>query len=179
MAGQAAQSILFTAKVIVRSAAIAADEATMPAAIAAPARNLGLFMAMLRSRVEKEWCDEVEAERGGNEDRREDEACLDDAIRQRARAGLAVRAGASRGPMHQPIAVTEKRERRGNEPGLIGSKPGEIPDPCPADPEGEQNKGQNATRRRRERAENAARRHQNLTQPVVGNLIVFVGRHGL
>ncbi len=119
---------------------------------AALARNplIGLFMGMLRSRVEKEGCDEVEAERGSNEDRREDEACLDDAARQQARAGLAVGAGASRGPMHQPIAVTEEGERRGDEPGLIGSKPGEIPDPCPADPEAEQNKGQDAARRRRE-----------------------------
>src|SRR6266849_6684028 len=92
MEGQAAQYILFTANVIVLSAAIAADEATMAKVNAAWARSL--FMGTLRSRVEKERRDEVEGERDDDEDRCEDEACFDDAIRQRARAGLAIGAGA-------------------------------------------------------------------------------------
>src|SRR5258708_31295337 len=78
MVGQAAQSILFTAKVIVLSAAITADEAAMPMANAAGASSL--FMRILRSRVEKERCDEVEAERGDDKDSCEHEARFYDAI---------------------------------------------------------------------------------------------------
>jgi hypothetical protein len=51
MEGQAAQSMLFTAKVTVLSPANAADEATMPKAKVAQARNL--FIEFLRSRVEE------------------------------------------------------------------------------------------------------------------------------
>src|SRR6266566_4441364 len=92
MEGHAAQSMLLTAKVIVLSAAIAAGEAMTTAAKAARAKSL--FMGIPRSRVEKQRCDEVEAKRGHDEDCCEDKACFDDAIRQRARAGLAVGAGA-------------------------------------------------------------------------------------
>src|SRR5260370_36566419 len=73
MEGQAAQSILFTAKVIVLSAAISADDATMP--MANTERERSLFMEMLRSRVEKMWCDEVELERRDDENRVEGKAC--------------------------------------------------------------------------------------------------------
>src|SRR5581483_9842815 len=86
MEGQAAQSMLFTANVTVLSAANAADEAMMPMAKAALVRNL--LIEILRSRVEEQRRDEVEAECGHDED------CCEDAIWQRARASFAVGAGA-------------------------------------------------------------------------------------
>jgi len=84
-----------------------------------------------------------------------------------------------RGSVDQPIAVSEERERRGEEVRLISSKPGEIPDPCSADPETEQSEGQDATRRCRERPKQAACRHQSLLPPVVGNVISLIDGHGL
>src|SRR5216684_33918 len=78
MEGHAAQSMFFTARVIVLSAAVAAGDATTTARKAAWTTNL--FILALRSRGEKEGGDEVEAECGGDEDRCQDEACLDDAI---------------------------------------------------------------------------------------------------
>src|SRR5260370_17334786 len=114
---------------------------------------------MLEEGVGKGGCKEVEAEGGDEENGCEDEAWLDEAIWQRARAGLAIGAGPRRGSVNQPVAVSEERERRGEEVRLVGGKPREIPDPCTADPEAKQNEGQDATRRRRDGAKQAACPH--------------------
>ena len=90
--GHAAQSMFFTERVIVLSAAIAAGTAITTAAKAAWAPNL--FMLALQSRGEKEGSDEVEAKHRGDKNRRQDESCLDDAIWQGPHAGLTLRAGA-------------------------------------------------------------------------------------
>src|SRR5258708_36209125 len=71
MEGQAAQSMLFTAKVTVLSAAKAAEEATMPTAKAARARYL--FIENLRSRVEEQGWNEVETKCCDDKNRRENE----------------------------------------------------------------------------------------------------------
>src|SRR5262245_20714353 len=108
MEGHAAQSMFFTERAIVLSAAIAAGDATTTAARAALATNL--FMWALRSGVEKEGGNEVEAKRCGDENRRQYEACLDDAIWQRPRAGLTFRTGARSRLVKQPIAVSQEYE---------------------------------------------------------------------
>src|SRR5258706_2836321 len=117
MEGQAAQSILFTANVTVLSAANAADEATMLTAKAAQARYL--FIQILRSRVEEQGCNEIETKCGDDKNRRENEPSLDDPVRQRTRASLAIGAGARCGSVDQPIAVPTDHERRCYEAGPL------------------------------------------------------------
>src|SRR6266404_1652320 len=79
MEGQAAQSILFTAKVIVFSPANAADEVTMAKVNAAWTRSL--VIEVLRSRVEEDGCNEIQTKRGEDKNRRENESGFDDPVR--------------------------------------------------------------------------------------------------
>src|SRR3984893_18109570 len=150
MEGHAAQSMFFTERVIVLSAAIAAGDATTTATKAAWATSL--FMLALRSRGKKEGSDEVEAERGGDEDRCQDEGCLDDAIWQGPRTRFPLGAAAAPRSVNQPIARSQEQECRRDEVGLIRRKPREVADPCAADAQGEQHKRQDAARRCCERA---------------------------
>src|SRR6266404_7259762 len=128
--GQAAQSILFTARVIVLSAATAADEATIEKAKAACARSF--LMGSLRSRVEEHGCNEIEAKGGDDQDCRENEPGPDDPVRQRTRASCAVGASEARGSIDQPITVSEEGYRGSDKPRLIGCKPREVADPSAA-----------------------------------------------
>jgi len=69
------------------------------------ALGTNLFILVLRSQGEKEGRDEVETERGADEDRCQDEACLGDAIRQGQRASLTLGAGAHSRSVNQPVAA--------------------------------------------------------------------------
>lgn len=66
-----------------------------------------LFMLALRSRGKKEGSDGVEAKRGGDEDRCQDEGCLDDAIWQGPRARFTLGAAARPRSVSQPIARSQ------------------------------------------------------------------------
>src|SRR6266404_4965024 len=75
MNGQSAQCMFFTAKVIVFSAANVAGETTTPTAKAAQARSF--VIGSLRSRVEEQGRNEVEAKCGNDKDRCDNEPSLD------------------------------------------------------------------------------------------------------
>src|SRR6516225_5841597 len=111
------------------------------------------------SRVEKQWRQEIETESSNDQDRRHHEHDPDQPVRQRAGTGFALDADAFRGAMDEPIAGSEKRDRRREEVRLIGRKPGEVADPSAADPETEQKHWQDAARRCRERAQKTAGSH--------------------
>jgi hypothetical protein len=76
--------------------------------------------------LRKKGANEVEAKRRGDENRRQYEACLDDAIWQRPRAGLAFRTGVRSRLLNKPIAASQEYECRRDKVGLIGRKPREV-----------------------------------------------------
>src|SRR5689334_18382286 len=106
--------------------------------------------------------DEVEAKRGHDQDRRDHEASDDDSVGKAPRAGLALAAGELRGSVDEPITVAEERESDRDEERLVRFESREIADPGPADAEAEEDEWHDAARRCRERAEEAAGRHQPL-----------------
>src|SRR5262249_6923308 len=89
--GQATQYMFFTASVTVFSAAIAVDEATalMAVTVATTSLNTGILL----SRGEKQRGDEIESDRHRDQDGCQYQPGLDEPIRQRVRARLAVGAG--------------------------------------------------------------------------------------
>jgi MerR family mercuric resistance operon transcriptional regulator len=62
---------------------------------------------------------------------------------------------------------------------LVGRELREIADPRPANPKAEQEEGNDATRRCRDRAEKAACGNEVLPTLAVGNVICLIDRHGL
>src|SRR6516165_10452392 len=105
--------MFFTARVTVFSAANAAEDADKPSANTVEIRSL--FMGTFRSCVEEQWRQEIETEGGNDQDCRHHEHDLDQPVRQRAGTGFALDAGAFRGAMDEPVADSEKRDRRREE----------------------------------------------------------------
>src|SRR5262249_50135149 len=105
MNGQSAQYMFCTANVTVLSAARAVEEARTPTAMAAqPSR---LLMGILRSSPEDPGWAEIKSERSAGKEARENEPGLDEPVRQRTRASIAVGARELRRPIYQPVAVAE------------------------------------------------------------------------
>src|SRR6266700_1574236 len=122
--------MFLTARVTVLSAAKAAGG---PRSAKAKAANVkSRVIGFLRSSVEKQGCHEVETERGNHQQRGQNERGLDEPVRQLAYTGRATGAGGLRGAIDEPVAAAEKRERGGDDIGLIGGELGQVADPRPA-----------------------------------------------
>src|SRR5262249_2824103 len=132
--------MFFTDKVTVRSAASAVDETSAATISAVPARSF--FIGVLRSRVEQQGGEEVEANRGQDQDRGENERALGEPVGRRTRADAPIGAALPRGAIDQPVTRGEKAKRRRNEIRLIGGKLREVADPRAADAEAKQDERQ-------------------------------------
>src|SRR6266508_781035 len=146
--GHAAQYMFLTARVTVCSAANALEEASSARAKAAIMENL--VIGGVLSEIDKQGCEEVEAERGDHENGGEDEPGLDEPVRHGGGAGFGLGAGP---PIDAPVPVSEACQSDGKDVGLVGGKPCQMTDPRAAYAEAEKYKRKDAAARSGQRPE--------------------------
>jgi hypothetical protein len=119
-----------TASVIVLSAAKAGAEAIKPTRAKTGASNLVTghppFLRVEKKRAKKVESDCDCDQQGGNE-----ECGLDQTVRQWTSAN-SFGAGRFGRPMDEPRPGAKTNQGYGDEDWLVGGKPGELTDPCPA-----------------------------------------------